>query len=376
MPIVSKETLKGYFNKGDVPTESNYIDLIDSLGGGDMFKSEYDVADNGIVDDADKVSAWGLGSPAVQAITDWDNYKTTGFFVGNTLTNSPYAGWVYVLVIGYNSTYVVQLAVQFITATQPYTWIRRCIGGTWDAWKTIWPALWSDIASKPSTYPPSSHTHLGTDITSQVADAVNAAYATNAGYATSAGDADTVDSIHGSSFVRSDANDTKTGALNMSNNGLTMGSTSSYAGQGQIALIAGNLISRPASTSYDVYAFHPLVNYVASATYSGGGFSTFGKTGKTISTEFSGVPAEAKALLLNVSIRDSASAANECWFMSSPNSSAGDGITVRCSGLANDKWSSHAVTVPTNGSGTIYFQAQASGTGTLDVSIRCWGYWV
>jgi hypothetical protein len=62
--------------------------------------------------------------------------------------------------------------------------------------------------------------------------------------------------------------------------------------------------------------------------------------------------------------------------MSSPNASAGDGITVRCSGLANDKWSSHAVLVPTNGSGTIYFQAQASGTSTLDVSIRCWGYCV
>ena len=31
MPVVSKETLKGYFDDGDVPVESNYVDLIDTL---------------------------------------------------------------------------------------------------------------------------------------------------------------------------------------------------------------------------------------------------------------------------------------------------------------------------------------------------------
>jgi hypothetical protein len=32
MPVQSKETLKSYFNAGDVPTEANYVDLIDSMG--------------------------------------------------------------------------------------------------------------------------------------------------------------------------------------------------------------------------------------------------------------------------------------------------------------------------------------------------------
>lgn len=45
---------------------------------------------------------------------------------------------------------------------------------------------WANISSKPSTFPPSSHTHPGGDITSPVA---NADYAANAGYATSAGSA-------------------------------------------------------------------------------------------------------------------------------------------------------------------------------------------
>lgn len=31
MPVVTLDTLKGYFNNGDVPSELNYIDLIDSL---------------------------------------------------------------------------------------------------------------------------------------------------------------------------------------------------------------------------------------------------------------------------------------------------------------------------------------------------------
>jgi hypothetical protein len=347
MAIVDKPTLKTYFNAGDVPTESNYIDLIDSLG--------------------------GIPEEATLVTGDWNDVITTGFYRGNNLTNSPVSSWVYMLVIRDSDNNVLQEAVYYYTAGTPLKWIRRKISGSWESWKNIWPAAWGDLSGKPSTFTPSAHTHPGTDITSAVANATNA---TNAGYATSAGNADTVDSLHAESFVRSDSNDNKTGYLTLSNNGLTLGSTTSYASQGQIALVAGNIISRPASVSYDVYAFRPLINYVGSATYSGGAFSTFGKTPKTISTEFSGVPAQAKALLLNISIRDSASAANECWFMSSPNASAGDGITVRCSGLANDKWSSHAVLVPTNGSGTIYFQAQASGTSTLDVSIRCWGYCV
>lgn len=46
---------------------------------------------------------------------------------------------------------------------------------------------WTDIQGKPSTYPPSSHRHSGSDITSAVASAINA---------------DKVDNLHATDFPR------------------------------------------------------------------------------------------------------------------------------------------------------------------------------
>jgi len=49
MPVVDKATLKSYFNNADNPTYSEYVDLIDSLGTGDMLKSDYDADTDGKV---------------------------------------------------------------------------------------------------------------------------------------------------------------------------------------------------------------------------------------------------------------------------------------------------------------------------------------
>lgn len=53
MPVVSKPVLKSYFNDGDIPGEDQYIDLIDTMGEGDMTKAVYDTNDDGSVDSAD-----------------------------------------------------------------------------------------------------------------------------------------------------------------------------------------------------------------------------------------------------------------------------------------------------------------------------------
>ncbi|MHA7270393.1 tail fiber domain-containing protein [Arthrobacter sp. HLT1-20] len=60
-------------------------------------------------------------------------------------------------------------------------------GEIWDATNSVWVQLlvsggvaWGGISGKPATFPPSTHTHGGGDITSAVANAVNA---TNAGTA-------------------------------------------------------------------------------------------------------------------------------------------------------------------------------------------------
>lgn len=236
----SKETLKSYFEDGDVPVEAQYIDLIDSLGDGDMTKAEYDTNDDGVVE--------------------------------------------------------------------------------------------------------------------------------------AALDSDKLDGLHESSFHRTDEVILSNGYDIRTDEGVLAGSLSDYVGTGKVAYL-NNLISRKSSTQYPVYALHPLTNDgIASATYAGGNFSTFAKTAKTVSTEFSGVPTSAKLLLLNVSVRDSGSAANECWVIVSPNNTAGNGFPSRCSGLANDFWFSQGIVVPTDGANVIYFQGQASGSNTLEISIRCHGY--
>ena len=57
MAVVTKAVLKSYFNDGDVPTESEYIDLIDTMG--DMSVTIYDSNDDGKVDAADDSDALG-----------------------------------------------------------------------------------------------------------------------------------------------------------------------------------------------------------------------------------------------------------------------------------------------------------------------------
>lgn len=78
---------------------------------------------------------------------------------------------------------------------------------------------YADVQGKPTTFPPSAHTHPGTDITSPVANAANAAFATeaqlafNAEFASyadaantainadNAANADTVDGFHAAQFA-------------------------------------------------------------------------------------------------------------------------------------------------------------------------------
>jgi len=84
-------------------------------------------------------SGYGLGTAAATATSDWNNYLTTGFFVGNNLTNAPTSGsttWYYVIVIRYQDTYVYQRATGYGTAAFN-SFERRCNAGTWSAWKRI-----------------------------------------------------------------------------------------------------------------------------------------------------------------------------------------------------------------------------------------------
>ena len=120
--------------------------------------------------------------------------------------------------------------------------------------------------------------------------------------------------------------------------------------------------------------FVPLTSPLTSTAWDGDSFSTTANTKIDLSVVF-GVPAGAKAVLVNIALRDSGSAANECFISLSPSSSVG-GMTARCSGIANDKFANACLTVPCDTNGDIYYAISASGTGTMDVYLQIWGYWL
>nr|WP_092069568.1 tail fiber domain-containing protein [Dendrosporobacter quercicolus]NSL47519.1 tail fiber domain-containing protein [Dendrosporobacter quercicolus DSM 1736]SDL92642.1 Chaperone of endosialidase [Dendrosporobacter quercicolus] len=95
-------------------------------------------------------AGYGLGTAAVTAYNDWNNYKTTGFFLGNNLPNAPTSGaatWYWVTVIRYTDSYVYQKAVGF-GGSAFLTFERRCQAGTWSEWERV--AKYADLDTKLS----------------------------------------------------------------------------------------------------------------------------------------------------------------------------------------------------------------------------------
>lgn len=118
-----------------------------------------------------------------------------------------------------------------------------------------------------------------------------------------------------------------------------------------------------------------LTSPLTSTAWDGDAFSTTAKTLIDLSAVF-GVPARIKAVMCNVAIKDSASEANDCFLCLSPNANASSGPKVACSGLANSKYGRGTVVVPCNANGDIYYQVSASGSGTANIYLEIWGYWL
>lgn len=106
MPARDRTTLKGYFNAGDVPTESQFADLIDSFmliaeQIGDMLKSVYDPDNDGVVEHADIATNANYATnadtlddlhassfaPAVKGVTNGDSHDHNGGDGANIPTN-------------------------------------------------------------------------------------------------------------------------------------------------------------------------------------------------------------------------------------------------------------------------------------------------
>lgn len=157
-------------------------------------------------------------------------------------------------------------------------------------------------------------------------------------------------------------------------NGLYVGRQAD-AGNGNIGF-SGSLISYKNSTEYTGYVFVPLSTPLTSTSFDGDSFSTTAATLIDLSSVF-GVPAGVKAILARVVIRDSGSAAGTDLYIGLGSSNSVPHSTyIRCSGMPNDVYVEKTEMIMCNSDGDIYYNINASGTNTMDVIIRIWGYWI
>ena len=122
--------------------------------------------------------------------------------------------------------------------------------------------------------------------------------------------------------------------------------------------------------------FYPLTAQLTSTSWDGDARSTTAKTLIDLSSVFE-APAGVKAVIVNAAVRDSGSAAAaDALLCLGPNDSSLAGQKISCAGLPNDVWAYGSFTVPCDSNGDIYYQIVASGSGTMDVYLEIWGYWL
>jgi hypothetical protein len=114
---------------------------------------------------------------------------------------------------------------------------------------------------------------------------------------------------------------------------------------------------------------------LTSTAWDGDSFSTTSKTLIDLSTVF-GVPSGIKAVLTKIALRDSGSDAISCTFqLSGVSSGTNYSLTAQASPI-NDRYAYFNGIVPCDANGDIYYVVTASGSGTMDIYLEIWGYWL
>lgn len=126
--------------------------------------------------------------------------------------------------------------------------------------------------------------------------------------------------------------------------------------------------------------FIALTTPLTSTDWDGDARSTTAKTKIDLSAVF-GVPAGVKAVLLECAINDSGSLAYStyggAWIIfSGDNIDAWSGQGINIEKEPNDAHRNAHMIVACNADGDIYYRINASGTGTMDVILKIWGYWL
>ena len=123
--------------------------------------------------------------------------------------------------------------------------------------------------------------------------------------------------------------------------------------------------------------FVALTTPLTSTSWDGDSFSTTSKTLIDLSSVF-GVPDGVKAVLVQLISNDSGSAGSTSIFFGvSPNNTAYSLEILSVSrGLPNDTLNYVTGICSCDSNGDIYYQIDASGSGTMDCYLRIWGYWL
>lgn len=92
-------------------------------------------------------TGYGLGSVCSnKSSQDCNNILTTGFYMGSNMTNKPSGctqGWIYLLVMRHNDSWVRQVAYDFGTASQIYTRVKQ--NNTWSSWVATDNNTWRGV---------------------------------------------------------------------------------------------------------------------------------------------------------------------------------------------------------------------------------------
>lgn len=112
-----------------------------------------------------------------------------------------------------------------------------------------------------------------------------------------------------------------------------------------------------------------------STSFDGDSFSTTAKTKIDLSATF-GVPANVRAVMLYVTVRDSDSANDEYYLVLSPNDTAGSGFHCKATHAPNDSLHTCCCWIPCNSDGDVFYQIVAHDVNTFDVWIEIWSYFL
>ena len=113
-------------------------------------------------------------------------------------------------------------------------------------------------------------------------------------------------------------------------------------------------------------------------TFDGDSFSDVASNTKIENTSWSTtIPSDAKALLITAMARDSDSAGTNGLyvFLYGAAAAATPSMRLYLNGIPNNQNAAETAVVPCT-DGDIWYRVNASGAGTLDIWLVCFGYWI